>query len=394
MGLKHQAEPTHHFQNHLKDIRVAHGLSQGELAASAGITRQAVCAIEAGKYLPTTAVALHLASVLNCQVEDLFRLIATGEIVRGELIPGLRPESVARNARVKVVRVGERLIVRTVASLGDVLNYAIPADGLVADLPDEARRSEKGSHPIQVRLLRDRRLIEQEIAVAGCDPAVFLAGEYLRRHTNTAAVVGWTMGSGAALDALKRGEVHIAGIHIVDSKSGESNLPYVKQHLKGYEVNVVTFASWEEGLIVRAGNPLGIRTISDLARRDVQIINREARSGARILLDQKMLAGGLASHHIKGYDRLASSHFHVARLISEGQADAGIGVRFAANYYGLDFIPIQDARYDLVVPKDYLVSHPVLQTFFDTIVTRQFRSEVQAIGGYDTRQTGTLHNLS
>jgi len=201
------------------------------------------------------------------------------------------------------------------------------------------------------------------------------------------------MGSGAALDALKRGEVHIAGIHIVDSKSGESNLPYVKQHLKGYDVNVVTFASWEEGLIVRAGNPLGLRTISDLARRDVQIINREARSGARMLLDQKMSAAGLASHHIKGYDRLASSHFHVARLISEGQADAGIGVRFAANYYGLDFIPIQDARYDLIVPKAYLVSHPVLQTFFDTIVTRQFRSEVQAIGGYDTRQTGTLHRL-
>ena len=393
MGLKHQAEPTHHFQNNLKDVRLARGLSQGELAANSGITRQAVCAIEASKYLPTTAVALRLASVLNCQVEDLFRLVATGEIVQGELITGSRSESVTQNARVKVARVGERLIVKTVASLGDVLNYAIPADGLVVDLPDESRRGEKGFRRIQVQLLRDRRLIDQEIAVAGCDPAVFLAGEYVRRHTNTAAVVGWTMGSGAALDALKRGEVHIAGIHIVDSKSGESNLPYVKQHLKGYEVSVVTFASWEEGLIVRAGNPLGIRTISDLVHRDVQIINREARSGARILLDQKMSAAGLASHHIKGYDRLASSHFHVARLISEGQADAGIGVRFAANYYRLDFIPIQDARYDLVVPKDYLISHPVLQTFFDTIVTRQFRSEVQAIGGYDTRQTGTLHRL-
>lgn len=393
MGLKHQAEPTHHFQNHLKDVRLARGLSQGELAANSGITRQAVCAIEASKYLPTTAVALRLASVLNCHVEDLFRLVATGEIVQGELITGSRSESLTQNARVKVARVGDRLIVKTVASLGDVLNYAIPADGLVVDPPDESRKGTKGFRPIEVQLLRDRRLIEQEIAVAGCDPAVFLAGEYVRRHTNTAAVVGWTMGSGAALDALKRGEVHIAGVHIVDSKSGESNLPYVKQHLKGYEVDVVTFASWEEGLIVRAGNPLGIRTISDLARRDVQMINREPRSGARILLDQKMLAAGLAYHHIKGYDRLASSHFHVARLISEGQADAGIGVRFAANYYGLDFIPIQDARYDLVVPKAYLVSHPVLQTFFDTIVTRQFRSEVQAIGGYDTRQTGTLHRL-
>src|SRR5690348_13860441 len=190
MGLKHQAEPTHHFQNHLRNVRVARGLSQGELAARAGVTRQAVSAIEAGKYLPTTAVALHLATVLHCQVEDLFRLIATGEIVRGKLVTGPRPESLAQNARVKVVRVGERLIVRSVASLGDVLNYAIPADGLVAELPDDARASEKRARPVQVRLLRDRRLIEQEIAVAGCDPAVFLAGEYLRRHTNNAAVIG------------------------------------------------------------------------------------------------------------------------------------------------------------------------------------------------------------
>ena len=393
MGKNNKAEPPDHFQNLLKDVRVAQGLSQAELAASSGITRQAVCAIEAGKYLPTTAVALRLASVLNCRVEDLFRLIARGEVVQGEWISGSPSESVAQNVRVKIVRGGERLIVRSVASLGDVLNYAIPADGLMMDLPG-FRKTEKGLRPVHVQLVRDRRLIEQGIAVAGCDPAVFLAGEYVRRHTNTAAVVGWTMGSGAALDALKRGEVHVAGIHIVDSKSGESNLPYVKQHLKGYDVNVVTFASWEEGLIVRAGNPLGIRAIADLARKDVQIVNREARSGARILLDQKLAAAGLASHEIRGYDRIASSHFHVARLISEGQADAGIGVRFAANYYGLDFIPIQDARYDLVVPKAYLASHPVLQTFFDTIVTRQFRNEIQAIGGYDTSHTGTMHRLS
>ena len=167
----------------------------------------------------------------------------------------------------------------------------------------------------------------------------------------------------------------------------------MKQHLKGYDVNVVTFARWEEGLIVRAGNPLAIRAISDLARKDVQIINREPRSGARMLLDQKLAATGMASHHVNGYDRVASSHFDVARMVSEGHADAGIGVRFAAQYYGLDFIPLQDARYDLVVPKAYLASHPVLETFFDTIVTRQFRNEVEAIGGYDTKQTGTLHRL-
>ena len=390
MGEKHKAEPASNIENLLRVLRTGKGLSQSDLATMSGITRQAVCAIEANHYLPTTAVALRLAGALNCRVEDLFRLISTGELVEGELIGGSSAESSAPHARVKIVHVGNRLIVRPVAQLGEVLNYAVPADGLLHDPITSSHRGDKVAQRVRVRLLRDRRLIEQEIAVAGCDPAIFLAGEYLRRHTSTATVVGWTMGSGAALDALKRGEVHIAGLHIVDSKSGESNLPYLNRHLKGYEVNIVTFARWEEGLIVRAGNPKSIRAVADLSRPDVQLINRETGAGARILLDERLSVAGIASHHVKGYDRVASSHFHVARLIAEGQADVGVGVRFAANYYGLDFIPLQEARYDLVVPKAYVSAHPAVQSFFDTIVTRQFRTEVEALGGYDTRETGTL----
>lgn len=393
MGEKHKAEPPGNIENRLRELRNGKGLSQADLAALSGITRQAVCAIEANQYLPTTAVALRLAGALNCRVEDLFRLISTGEVIQGELISWPHAEPLARHARVKVAHVGNRLVVRPVAQLGELLNYVISADGLVADAMTTAPKSETASRSVRVQLLRDRRLIDQEIAVAGCDPAIFLAGEYLRRQMNTATVVGWTMGSGAALEALKRGEVHIAGLHIVDNKSGESNLPYVRRHLKGLDVNVVTFARWEEGLLVATGNPKNIRTVEDLARGDVQLVNREAGAGARILLDQKLSAAGLEPQLVKGYERIATSHFHVARLISEGQADAGIGVRFAANYYGLDFVPLQEARYDLVVPKAYVSSHPVVQSFFDTIVTRQFRGEVDALGGYDTRETGTLRSL-
>jgi molybdate-binding protein/DNA-binding XRE family transcriptional regulator len=369
------------------------GLSQTDLAAMSGITRQAVCAIEGNQYLPTTAVALRLAGVLNCRVEDLFRLLSTGEAIQGELIAGSAPESLPRHARVKVVHVGNRLVVRPVAHLGEALNYAVAADGLIAEAVAAPAKGIKLPRTVRVQLLRDRRLIEQEISVAGCDPAIFLAGEYLRRQNTAATVVGWTMGSGAALDALKRGEVHIAGLHIVDSKSGESNLPYVKRHLKGSDVKIVTFARWEEGLLVRAGNPKAIRVVADLARPDVRFVNREAGAGARMLLDQRLSAAGVAPNQVQGYDRQASSHFHVARLISEGQADVGVGVRFAANYYGLDFIPLQEARYDLIVPAAYLSSHPSLQSFFDTIITRPFREEVEALGGYDMRETGRVQTV-
>ena len=120
--------------------------------------------------------------------------------------------------------------------------------------------------------------IQQEISVAGCDPAIFLAGEYLRRHKDETTVVGWPMGSMAALQALQRGEVHIAGLHLFDPSTGESNLPFLRQHLKGSGYEVVTFATWEEGFLVRPGNPLSIRTAADLAEPDGHV----GQSGRRL----------------------------------------------------------------------------------------------------------------
>lgn len=392
MGERHRAEPAHNIENRLRQLRLAKGLSQADLAASAGITRQAVCAIEATQYLPTTAVALRLAGALQCRVEDLFNLVTTGDLVQGDLIGTVGLGSAkGKPVRVKLVRVGSRLIVRPVAHLGDMLNYTIPADGLLVGGLDGSGRPT--SRRATVRLLRDRRAIDQEIAIAGCDPAVFLAGEYLRRRQAASTVVGWTMGSAAALEALKRGEVHMAGLHLVDAKSGESNLPYLRRHLKGEDFTIVTFASWEEGFLVRAGNPKGIRSIDDVVRPNVVLINREVGSGARALLDRLLAEAGVPSARVQGYQRSTSSHFHVARLIAEGQADVGIGVRAAANQYGLDFIPIQPARYDLVTSKTFLATHPSLSNLLDTIVSRPFRTEVETLGGYDMTEAGKIRTL-
>ncbi len=151
-----------------------------------------------------------------------------------------------------------------------------------------------------VRLLRERQIVEREIAVAGCDPAINLASEYLHRHKDTSTVVGWSMGSAAALEALKRKEVHMAGLHILDAKTGESNLPYLRRHLQGDDYIVVTFAAWEEGLIVRAGNPKRIRGVDDLVRPNVVLVNREEGAAARMLLDQRLLASGIDGSGLKG----------------------------------------------------------------------------------------------
>ena len=381
------------FLNRLKEIRVAKGLSQGELAARADVTRQAISSIEANRYLPTTVVALQLARVLNVSVEELFSLQPVGDVIEARFmdVPG-RPSSESHPSRVKVVKVNDRYIARPVTALGEVLSYTVAADGFL-ESQESTRRGRSDASVVQVRLMRDRQVIEQEIAVAGCDPAIFLAGEHLRRRKDTTSVVGWTMGSTAALQALQRGEVHVAGIHLTDTSTGECNLPFLRRQLKASDYEVITFAGWEEGLLVRQGNPKRIHSVADLVRDDVTVINREEGAGARLLLDQRLRAAGLVGSQVRGYDRTAATHLHVALLIGEGQADVGVGIRSAAQSYGLDFIPLQSARYDLVVPKAYLSGHPALNHLFDTLTSRPFRSEIAAIGGYDTTDTGKLQAL-
>ncbi len=384
-----RTETIQEFSNHLKTLRIQKGLSQGELAVRTGITRQAVSSIESNLYLPTTGVALHLASALACRVEDLFNLRTAEDIVEGKLI-GHLPQSdmKASPIRVKVSTVGSKTIVRPITGLGEVLSFTVPADGYVA----EARGQTSGA-TVRVKLSRDRQAIEQSISVAGCDPAIFLAGEHLRRRKDQTSLVGWTMGSMAALRALQQGEVHVAGLHLFDPATGESNLPFLRRALKSSSYEVVTFATWEEGLLVRAGNPKSIRTISDVVDPYVTLVNREEGAGARLLLDQRLRAAGINSDQVKGYGTIVASHVEIARAIASRQADVGVGIRSTAQLFSLDFVPVQSARYDLVVPKAYLKSHPTLAHLFETIVSRPFRNEIEALGGYDTSETGKLHAL-
>ncbi len=392
MNRRDPATDAARIENRLEAVRESKGLSRAQLAERSGVTRQAIHAIETGQYLPTTGVALQLAKVLESRVEDLFRLAGVEESLEGEFAAGsTMPDAAHPIRRVKVARVGSRYIVRPVVDLGDVLNYTVPADGL---LLDTSRGPVKGSRSrARVQLLRDRRIIEQEISVAGCDPSIFLLGDYLRRYKDACSVVGWTLGSTAALDALKRGEVHVAGVHVVDASSGESNLPYLRRHLKGTQYLVMTFAIWEEGFLVAPGNPQGIREIGDLARPDVALVNREEGAGARLFLDQRLTAAGIPTTAVRGYDTIVRSHVHVARMIAEGHAVVGVGVRAVAQLFGLAFVPLQQARYDLVVPKAYVSSHPSMASFLDMLTSRPFRTEIEALGGYDTREMGTVREL-
>lgn len=368
------------IENRLREKRQALALSQKQLADLAGITRQAVSALEANQYSPATSVALQLARALRCRVEDLFNIKQGGETIEGELLGNLSQSS--KPVRAQVTQVGHRLLVRPLHGLGELGSLGATADGLIVEANPEKTR-------VKVKLLKDREVVRRKIVVGGCDPAMFLAGEHVRKHDQE-NVVPCLMGSSIALNALKRGEVHVAGIHLADESSGAWKLPDLKRNLGDMDFMVITFAHWEEGFIVRQGNPKKIRTVNDIAKPTVRIVNREKGSGARRLLDKQLNTSGINTKRVKGYSDEALSHLDVASRIKAGLADTGIGVRAAASICGLDFLPLQRERYDLVIPRTYYETLSGLQILLDTMVSKPFRDELEALGGYDTREIGKL----
>jgi putative molybdopterin biosynthesis protein len=372
------------YENRLREKRQSLGLSQKRLADMAGITRQAVCAVEANQYSPATSVALQLARALRCRVEELFSIKTGGEIIEGELVGSISKD--AGKVRAQVTQVGDRLLVRPLDGFGELTSLSATADGLIVG-------SVSGNKQVKVRLLKDRESVRRKIVAAGCDPAMFLAAEHLRKQDKE-NLVPCLMGSSIALGALKRGEVHVAGVHLADERSGVWNLPDLKRHLGGMDCIVVTFAHWEEGLIIRQGNPKKLRSVADLARPALRIVNREKGSGARRLIERELAAAGIQPARVKGYGDEVLSHLEVAAHVKAGLADAGIGVRAAASICGLDFIPLQTERYDLVIPKAYYETLQGLRNLLDTIVSKPFREELEALGGYDTRESGKIVEIT
>lgn len=372
--------------NKLMDLRKKQGLSQTDLAAQVGLTRQAVYAIEGNQYLPSTHIALRLARVLKCRVEDLFSLLGREEIVEAELIS--RSPALEQPVRVKLTQVGSRVLARPMAELGDVLNFVMPADGVV--LENTKTSSARKGHRVQVKLLNSPEVVQKGILIAGCDPALFLAGEHVRKINALAGVTNWTMGSANALRALQRGEVHMAGLHLVDVKSGQSNVPYLKRHVPGKEFIGVHFAAWVQGLLVRSGNPKHLHSGEDFCRPGLRLVNREVGAGARFLLDTLLQQSGLSGEQVKGYDHEVASHLEVARLIRDGMADVGIGVEAAARHCGLGFIPLREEHYDLIMRVEFMKSHPVMSQFLDAVVSQPFRWEIEALGGYNLTQIGKI----
>ncbi len=369
--------------NTIRSRREQFDLSQGRLAGRVGASRQTLNAVEAGRTVPSTALALRLAAALSCRVEDLFRLPGgtAEEVTAG--VAGARKD-LPEGTRVRLATAGSRSVaVPLIGPLGALA--ALPeADGVVCGRRGDA---------VRVRLATSKGAGAETVVVAGCDPTMPVVDAYLRRmHPRYG--LRWLPGTSLqALRWLREGAAHVAGVHLRDARAGEENIPAVRRVLGSMAAVVVAFATWEQGLIVAPGNPRGIHQTADLGRRGVTILNRERGSGARVLLDTELAKHGLSPARVRGYTREAPTHLAVAQAVALGFVDAGIGIRAAARAFGLNFVPLQRERYDLVIPHA-LLTHPPVQAFLDTIRHSAVRSELEAVGDYDTRGLGTVTEVS
>ncbi len=366
------------MRNRLAEIRKSKGVGAADLAGRVGVKRQTIYAIEAGDYVPNTDVALKLARELKTTVEELFstddNLPNTSGLVPTEHLSVAEP---VKGQPVRISKVGSRWVSVPVSAAP----YYLPeADAVIGRVNYGGRTN--------LSVFDREEEFQKRLVLAGCDPATNLLARMVERVTGVEVVTA-AASSKLALRWLKEGKVHIAGTHLEDPETGEYNLPFLKREFAGEEFRVVTFARWEEGLVVAAGNPKNIRKIQDLARKHVRFANREPGSGSRALLDELLMATGVRPGAIEGYHRVCYGHLAAAYAVASDEVDCCLATRSAARTFGLDFVPLRQERYDLVMRKQTM-DLASGQAFVDVLQRATLRKRLEMLAGYDTSGTGSV----
>jgi molybdate-binding protein/DNA-binding XRE family transcriptional regulator len=366
------------IETNLGKLRRERGLSAIHLASTIGVSRQTIYAMEAGSYVPNTAVALRLARALETSVEELFLLADDVEP------PKLRSEQATLLPGSAIPKTGQavqlcRVDTHLVASTPSPMPWYFPTADAV--LLDEPARHGKA----RVQIFQAEGDFANRILVAGCDPGISV----LSRHVQAAGIelVLTHRNSSQALALLRDGRIHVAGTHLRDDATGDSNLQHIRRLFPKSSVAVVSFAVWEEGILTAYGNPKKITGVEDFARKGISIVNREEGSGSRALLDSQLTRLNIEPRRVRGYKHLASGHLAAAWQVQSGAVDCCLATRATARMIGLNFIPLVSERYDLVIRKPHL-DLPIMQNLLDILSRSDFRRELEGLGGYDTRAAG------
>jgi len=227
------------------------------------------------------------------------------------------------------------------------------------------------------------------LLVAGSDdPSLGILRDLYAARKTAPSLFFANCGSTGGLAAVRDGVADVALSHLLDPETGEHNLPFVRRTMST-GVALVPLFHRELGLLVAAGNPLGVETLDDLGRSGVRMINRQAGSGTRHYIDQQFSKLGIDAKKIEGYDVAVATHLEIGLKILRAEADAGIASGAAARLLGLDFIPLTRERFDMVIPEARFFS-PSVQALLEIVGSRDFRSRVETLGGYDTSDSGRM----
>jgi putative molybdopterin biosynthesis protein len=366
-------------ENRLAEIRKSRGIGASDLARRVEVSRQTIYAIETGTYVPNTEVALNLARELEVTMDELFSLRESAARLPESLgAEVLSAEPTAKGQPVRICQIGSRWVSVPVSASP----YYMPeADGII-------ERAGIANGRADLAVFAKDEASQKRLVLAGCDPATSFLSRMVERISGV-EIVSAAASSKLALKWLSEGKVHIAGSHLEDAKTGEFNLPFLRSEYPDEDFCVVTFARWEEGLVVAPANPKGIRKIEDLARKNVVFVNREAGSGSRALLDERMEKAGIEPKRVQGYDRIAYGHLAAAYCVVSREADVCLATRSAAQTFRLNFVPIRSERYDLVMRRR-TAELPAVKAFLDVLQRGTLRRKLEVLAGYDTSETGAL----
>lgn len=351
----------------LRLARQARGFSQQQLARMAGVSRQAVSAVEAGHSDPSLRVALALARALGVTAEELFG--------PGNAPPPVTPRPVAPlgppGSRVSLAPLGGSFVALPLAGDTTVHSGFAPAGGIVTARDGEV---------LPVGPPRPT------LVVAGCDPALPLLETPLARLDPPVGFTWWACGSAEALRLAGAGLVHVAGAHL-RGRGGDYNTGPARERLRHDGAEVLGFASWREGLVLRADLAGTVGGLADAARGGLRLVNRERGAEARRVLDREAARLGIAAETLHGYGTRVTGHLQVAAAIAAGLADTGVASEPAALAYGLAFVPLAAERFDLVIPARQAGSREV-QALRRVLASPWLISQLDSLPGYDSSRCG------
>jgi len=368
------------IKNNLARLRQKRGFGANQLAVEAGVSRQTIYAIEAGSYMPNTAVSLRMAKALEVTVEDIFQVVPqTGSpprIIEAIFLGDL--ETTSPRSPVCLCNVNGQAI----AVPPDSGNWGLaPTDGILLAPILDGKRNVNAT----IEVLGESWNNPGRILIAGCDPCAPILAHAMEQQASELVISYHN--SSRSLELLVQKLVHVAGTHLLDKATGKTDLLPITKLFPRNSVAVFSYAIWEEGLVVARGNPKNIAGIRNLLRKDIRIMNREPGSGCRQLLDENLARHGIACDKIRGYDQIALGHLAAVRQVSAGEADCCIGLRAGARSHGLDFIELNRKPYHLVIRRNQLDTPPV-KALLEILSRASFRREMEACTGYDMRTAG------